>query len=315
MLLYHKSPSRSILIDNTSDATIAESYPSFLQAGISVVTPNKKAFSSSLSLWKDIFSSSLNPPPSYPPTQETAHIPQKGKGGFIYHEATVGAGLPILNTLTDLLATEDKIHKIEGVFSGTMSYLFNTFAPAHSDPSGSKPPPKWSEAVRVAKEGGFTEPDPRDDLNGADVARKLVILARLIGPPLPYVEGIDSFPVQSLIPPELASPDLSTSDFLAQLPKFDTRMEDIKKSAKAKGKIIRFVGRIDVDKREVKVGMEEFDKDAPVAGLKHTDNIVSFHTERYKERPLVVQGGGAGGEVTAMGVTADLLRIIHRMGD
>ena len=309
VLLYHKSPNRSILVDNTSSEDVAKAYPSFLKAGVSVVTPNKKAFSSELPLWKDIFASCSNPPPTLP--RNLLNPNASTKGGFIYHEATVGAGLPILTTLTDLLATGDRIHRIEGVFSGTMSYLFNTFAPVGGD---TKSLPKWSATVLEAKRQGYTEPDPRDDLNGADVARKLTILARLCGPPLPYIEDIHAFPVQSLIPAELASCK-SADEFLARLPDFDDQMEKIRDDAVKQGKIVRFVGKIDVDRGEVKVGLEAFGKDEPVAVLRGSDNIVAFHTERYSDRPLVVQGGGAGGAVTAMGVTADLLRLMQRLGN
>ena len=168
------------MIDNTSSQNIAESYPSFLSKGISVVTPNKKAFSSSWSLWKDIFAATRSQ--------------VRPNHGLIYHESSVGAGLPVISTLRDLIETGDEVQKIEGVFSGTMSFLFNSFAPLEGHGG------KWSDEVRKAKEMGFTEPDPRDDLNGLDVARKLVILARLAGL---QIESTSSFPVQSLIPKEL----------------------------------------------------------------------------------------------------------------
>ena len=300
VLLYHNSPRRSVVIDNTSNEDVARSYPSFLKAGISVVTPNKKAFSGDLSLWQDIQSSSAN---------STSSPPSK-TGGYIFHEATVGAGLPILTTLKDLVLTGDQIHKIEGVFSGTMSYLFNTFAPYPPR----KDSPKWSATVKVAAEQGYTEPDPRDDLNGADVARKLTILARICSTDkFPPVKGIDSFPVQSLIPKSLESSP-TPQDFLSKLPEFDKDMDKIKNDAEAQGKVVRFVGKIDVIKGEVKVGLESFEPGHPIAGLTGADNLVAFHTERYSSSPLVVQGGGAGGAVTAMGVAADFIRVLQRIG-
>ena len=304
LLRYH-DPHRSIFVDNTSDSDIPKFYPAILKAGISVVTPNKKGFSGGHPLWEDIFSSCANTPPLYTPHDNPTATPNRGS---IYHESTVGAGLPILSTLTDLLATGDKIRRIEGVFSGTMSYLFNTFAPITSGSST----PNWSTTVLAAKEAGYTEPDPRDDLNGVDVARKLIILARLCGPAVFAIASLDSLPVQSLIPDELNSCS-SGDEFLARLPQFDQQMEKIKAEAASKGSVIRYVGKIDVEKKEIKVGLESFTPGSPIASLQGSDNLVAFYTDRYPERPLVVQGAGAGGAVTAMGVSADVLRCIQRM--
>ncbi|KAL4868880.1 homoserine dehydrogenase [Aspergillus spectabilis] len=285
------APGRSILVDNTSDPALASSYPVFLKKGISIVTPNKKGFSSDLGLWKDIFASA-----------------KEGKA-LVYHESTVGAGLPVISTLRDLVATGDEVTRIEGVFSGTLSFLFNTFAPA-SGSSGAK----WSEVVAQAKELGYTEPDPRDDLNGMDVARKLTILARIAGLD---VQSPDSFPIESLIPKELASLPSSAEgikEFMTRLPEFDAQMTEIKESAEKAGKVVRFVGSVDVGKKEVRVGLQQFDKDSAIAGLKGSDNIISFYTRRYGSNPLIIQGAGAGGDVTAMGVTADLLKVLERLG-
>lgn len=286
------APGRAILVDNTSDPALASSYPVFLRKGISVVTPNKKGFSSDLSLWKDIFGAAA-----------------EGKA-LVYHESTVGAGLPVISSLKDLVATGDQITRIEGVFSGTLSFLFNTFAPVSGGAGASA---KWSEVVAQAKELGYTEPDPRDDLNGMDVARKLTILARIAGLD---VQGPDSFPIESLIPNELASLP-STSDgitqFMTRLPEFDGQMSAIKDGAEKQGKVVRYVGSVDTAKKEVRVGLQYFDKDSAIAGLKGSDNIISFYTERYGPNPLIVQGAGAGGDVTAMGVTADLLKVLERL--
>ncbi|KAL8825005.1 MAG: hypothetical protein Q9170_007966 [Blastenia crenularia] len=281
------APGKCILVDNTSNMDVASSYPSFLKKGISVVTPNKKAFSSDLGLWQAIFE---------------AAYPSNGQGGLIYHESSVGAGLPVISTLKDLVDTGDEVQKIEGVFSGTMSFLFNNFAPVEGKGG------KWSEEVRKAKDAGFTEPDPRDDLNGLDVARKLVILARITGL---QVESTSAFPVQSLIPKKLEVCS-SGDEFLEKLPEFDGEMEKVKDEAEKKGRIVRFVGSIDVQSKQVKVGLEEYEKGHPIAGLKGSDNIISFYTKRYGSNPLIVQGAGAGGEVTAMGVTADLIRVLQR---
>ncbi|KAI3001793.1 hypothetical protein CBS147346_6196 [Aspergillus niger] len=285
------APGRSILVDNTSDPALAASYPIFLRKGISIVTPNKKGFSSDLSLWKDIFASAAQ------------------GNALVYHESTVGAGLPVISTLRDLVATGDEVTRIEGVFSGTLSFLFNTFAPVGGAGAGRK----WSEVVAEAKELGYTEPDPRDDLNGMDVARKLTILARIAGL---EVQAPDAFPVESLIPEELRGLDGSAEGaktFMERLAEFDGQMTEIKESAEKEGKVVRYVGSVDVGKKEVRVGLQRFDKDSAIAGLKGSDNIISFYTKRYGSNPLIVQGAGAGGDVTAMGVSADLVKVVQRL--
>lgn len=219
---------------------------------------------------------------------------------MVYHESSVGAGLPVISTLKDLVATGDRVTRIEGVFSGTMSYLFNTFSPVSNDSAES-----WSQIVAKAKKAGFTEPDPRDDLNGMDVARKLTILARLAGL---KVEGPSSFPVQSLIPKELESAS-SADDFMSKLPNHDQDMETYKKEAKTADKVVRYIGSVDVGSGAVKVGLQMVDRGSPTANLKGSDNLICFYTQRYGANPLVVQGAGAGAEVTAMGVTADLIKV------
>lgn len=278
-----KAPGKAIIVDNTSSQDVADAYPTALKAGISVVTPNKKAFSGSYKLWQDIFRAAA------------------ASGAKVYHESSVGAGLPVISTLKDLVETGDEITKIEGVFSGTMSFLFNSFAPV-SGGGG-----KWSCEVKKAKELGYTEPDPRDDLNGLDVARKLTILARLAGLP---VESPTSFPVESLIPEELVSCS-SGDEFLEKLPLFDHQMDE--KKASVGNKVLRFVGSIDVATKSVKVGLQSFEPSHPIAALKGSDNIISFYTKRYGSNALIVQGAGAGGDVTAMGVTADLIKIISQI--
>jgi len=279
------APSKVILVDNTSSQDVADSYPAFLSKGISIVTPNKKAFSGSYKLWQDIFSAAAS------------------SGAKVYHESSVGAGLPVISSLKDLIETGDEVTKIEGVFSGTMSFLFNSFAPTEG--SGGK----WSAEVKKAKELGYTEPDPRDDLNGLDVARKLTILARLAGL---EIESPTSFPVQSLIPKELENV-ASGDEFLQKLPEFDSQMEETKVAAEKEGKVVRFVGSIDMVKKEVKVGLEKFGRSHPIAALKGSDNIISFYTKRYGANPLIIQGAGAGGDVTAMGVTGDLIKVLERL--
>ena len=204
------------------------------------------------------------------------------EGGFLYHESSVGAGLPVISTLNDLVDTGDKILKIEGAFSGTMSFLLNSFAPVDGEGG------KWSQEVKKAKELGYTEPDPRDDLNGVDVARKLVILARIGGL---EIESTSAFPVESLIPKELES--VATGDeFLNRLGEFDDKLENVKEEAKKEGKVVRYVGSIDFEKKQLRVGLEKFEKGHPIAALKGSDNIISFYTKRYGSNPLIIQGAG-----------------------
>ena len=262
------APGKCVLIDNTSNQDVANSYPSFLRKGISVVTPNKKGFSGSLGLWEDIL--------------DCAYSPSKPGRGLIYHESSVGAGLPVISTLKDLVETGDQITRIEGIFSGTMSFLFNSFAPTEGTGG------QWSAEVGKAKNAGYTEPDPRDDLNGLDVARKLVILARLAGL---KIESTSSFPVQSLIPKALESVQ-SADEFMLRLPEFDNEMEGLKQDAEKEGKVVRFVGSIDVQREAVKVGLEKYEKNHPIAVLKGSDNIISFYTKRYGSSPLIIQGAG-----------------------
>ncbi|KAF1947833.1 hypothetical protein EJ02DRAFT_391135 [Clathrospora elynae] len=281
-----KAPGKVVLVDNTSNQDVADSYPTFLQKGISIVTPNKKAFSGSYDLWKHIFDAASN---------------GNGTGGYVFHESSVGAGLPVISTLKDLVETGDEVVKIEGVFSGTMSFLFNSFQPLGGGGG------KFSAEVKSAKDKGYTEPDARDDLNGLDVARKLTILARLAGL---KVESPTSFPVQSLIPKELESCS-SGDEFLERLPEFDDQMAKLKTDAEKEGKVIRFVGSVDVPNNKVKVGLEKFDTSHPIAALKGSDNIIAFYTKRYGDNPLIIQGAGAGGDVTAMGVTADLIKVLR----
>lgn len=290
-LLYYliKSPNPVILVDNTSNETLANSYPSFIKNGISIATPNKKAFSSDLKLWNEIFNSKAE---------------NNNKRGLVYHEATVGAGLPLIGTINDLIQTGDKVEKIEGILSGTLSYIFNQFSTA--DDSAEKKP--FSEIVKVAKELGYTEPDPRDDLNGLDVARKVTILSRISGN---LVESPTSFPVQSLIPKDLESIE-SSDEFMSKLPNYDDEMATLNNNAFKNGKVLRFVGSADLVNDSVKVSVEEYPFDHPFASLKGSANVISIKTNRYQD-PLIIQGAGAGAEVTAAGVLADLIKIGQRL--
>ncbi|CCE65374.1 hypothetical protein TPHA_0L00170 [Tetrapisispora phaffii CBS 4417] len=272
-----------ILVDNTSNAQVAATYTKLVENGISIATPNKKAFSSDLDTWNRLFSG------------------KPGKG-FVYHEATVGAGLPILAPLREFIQTGDEVEKIEGIFSGTLSYIFNEFS------TSSQNDVKFSDVVKVAKQLGYTEPDPRDDLNGLDVARKVTIVARISGL---QVKSVDSFPVQSLIPKPLESV-ASVDEFLAKLSEYDGDLSKLKEEAAKEGKVLRFIGKVDVPTNTVSVGIEKYDASHPFASLKGSDNVISIKTKRYTN-PVIIQGAGAGADVTAAGVLGDVIKIAQRV--
>lgn len=283
---------RVALVDNTSSEDVAGLYPSWLEKGIHVVTPNKKAFSGDIGLYQKIVSAS------------------KTVGTRYLNESTVGAGLPVINTLKELVATGDKVIKIEGVFSGTMSYIFNEFSTGNPDG------PTFSSVVKAAREKGYTEPHPADDLNGFDVARKLTILSRTISTysirptALPELQSFRAVQTSSLVPLPLEG--IATGDeFMSRLPEFDGEFSKLREEASGEGKVLRFVGVVDAVKGQVKAGLEKYPVDHPFStSLGGSDNIIMFHTERYSPRPLIVQGAGAGAAVTAMGVLGDLLKLV-----
>jgi aspartokinase/homoserine dehydrogenase 1 len=243
------------------------------------VTPNKKAPSGPLAAYDQL------------------HEVRRNHNTRFLYETTVGAALPIIGTLRDLRETGDEIRSIEGIFSGTLAYLFNTW-------DGSQP---FSAVVRAAKAMGYTEPDPRDDLSGMDVARKLIILGREMGLRLELTDVA----VESLVPPALAG--CTVEEFLERLGEFDDGMLDRLTSARRQGQVMRYVASVDADGR-TQVGLVELPATHPFANIALTDNIVRFQTARYDRNPLIVQGPGAGPAVTAAGVFADLLRICAYLG-
>ena len=267
------APGHAVLVDNTSDQHLAGRYADFLTRGISVVTPNKKAFSGPQFLWDSIHAATRGP-----------------SGALVYHESTVGAGLPVLSTLRDLVLTGDRVKCIEGVFSGTMSFLFNQFMPGAGAPGAEAP--KWSAIVAQAKERGYTEPDPREDLNGLDVARKLVILARAAGA---KVESTSAFPVKSLIPGPLESVG-SADEFLGRLSEFDGEMETLRANAEKEGKVLRYCARMvrseGQEGAELEVKVDGVAKGSPLANLEGADNLFCFYTKRYGDTPLIIRGAG-----------------------
>lgn len=265
----------TVLVDCTASEAVAQHYEEWLERGIHVVTPNKRANTGTWGRYQALKEASRGARPD-----------------FLY-ETTVGAGLPIIQTLANLTETGDRVHHVEGILSGTLSYLFNAF-------DGDRP---FSDILTQAKAEGFTEPDPRDDLSGMDVARKVVILAREMGVPL----ALDDVQVEGLVPDALV--EGSVNEFLERLPQHDDTMTDILRTAQAEGKVLRFVGRVERD-GTASVRLRRYPADHAFARISHTDNIVRFQTDRYEENPLIVQGPGAGPQVTAAGVFSDLLRLI-----
>ena len=270
----------AIIIDCSASAAVAERYPEWLAAGIHVVTPNKKANSASMEFY-----------------QRLRDARRQGGAHYLY-EATVGAGLPVMQTVRDLRETGDDIVRIEGILSGTLAYLFNVW-------DGTEP---FSSIVRAAKAKGYTEPDPRDDLSGTDVARKLIILGREMGLQL----ELKDVKLESLVPAALSG--CSAQEFLDRLPEFDAPMLARLKQARQAGRVLRYVGSLDASSGVASVGLVELERSHAFANIALTDNIVRFVTSRYNENPLMVQGPGAGPAVTAAGVFADLLRVCAYLG-
>jgi len=268
-----------VIIDCTADAGIGQRYADWLAAGVHVVTPNKKANS--------------GPMEAYRALREAG----RRSGAHFLYEANVGAGLPVIMTLRDLRETGDEIRSIEGIFSGTLAYLFNIY-------DGSTP---FSQIVRDAKARGFTEPDPREDLSGMDVARKLIILGREMGLTL----ELEDVEVESLVPDALR--DCSIEAYLERLPEFDGDMQRLLEDAKGAGRVLRYVGRLTAEGRAT-VGVAHLERSHSFASMALTDNIVRFQTARYCDNPLIVQGPGAGPAVTAGGVFGDLLRLAAYLG-
>ncbi|KAG6738721.1 hypothetical protein POTOM_058343 [Populus tomentosa] len=316
----------TVLVDCTADSSVASCYHDWLRRGIHVITPNKKANSGPLD--QSYFSLSLTEVFEYSKLRAL----QRQSYTHYFYEATVGAGLPIISTLRGLLETGDKILRIEGIFSGTLSYIFNNFIGTRA----------FSDVVAEAKQAGYTEPDPRDDLSGTDVARKVIILARESGLKL----ELSDIPVQSLVPQPLRA-SASVEEYMQRLPQFDSEMARERQEAEDAGDVndryglighlalslgvlstncnakwslagqvyvLRYVGVVDAVSEEGRVELRRYKKDHPFAQLSGSDNIIAFTTTRYKEQPLIVRGPGAGAQVTAGGIFSDILRLASYLG-
>ncbi|MGE5399644.1 MAG: bifunctional aspartate kinase/homoserine dehydrogenase I [Ignavibacteriales bacterium] len=264
----------SVFIDCTASEEVTGRYDEILTSGISVVTPNKKANSREFEYFLKLKNAS-----------------QKN-GARFYYETNVGAGLPVISTLTDLVSSGDKVLKIEGVLSGTLSYIFNSF-------SGEKP---FSSIVAEAREKGFTEPDPREDLNGRDVARKLLILSRVAG----FKLELNDINIENLVPEELRS-GCTKEEFMKRLNQWDEEFGKRQADALLNGKVLRYIAKYEHGAAEVR--LQEVDSSHPFYSLSGSDNIISFTTLRYNLHPMVIKGPGAGAAVTAAGVFADIIKV------
>jgi aspartokinase/homoserine dehydrogenase 1 len=263
-----------VFADNTASLKPIEFYQEIFSSNISIVTCNKIGNSSGYAQYK-LF-------------KDTARI----HGVDYFYETNVGAGLPIVRTLKDLMVSGDRILSIEAILSGTISYIFNNY----------KGNVTFHDIVKQAQEKGYTEPDPRDDLKGTDFMRKMLILARDAGYPL----EAEDVHIESMLPQ--ACIDAQTVDeFYAELKKEDAFFENLKREAEEGRKVLRYIAKLENGKATINLLM--VDDTHPFYALSGSDNIISFTTDRYKERPMVVKGPGAGAEVTAAGVFADIVNV------
>ena len=266
-----------VIIDCTTSPEIAGSYERYLLDGFNVVTPNKKANTGTMDYYRALRRASL-----------------LTRRKFLY-ETNVGAGLPVIENLQNLIRAGDRLLHFEGILSGSLSYIFGKLDEGLS----------FSEATKTAKEKGFTEPDPRDDLNGMDVARKLLILARESG----FVLDLDDVDCQPALPPGFDASG-SAEDFMKRLPEADAWFREQAEKAKAEGKVLRYVGQID-ENGHCRVSILPVDEKNALYRVKDGENALSFITNYYQPIPLVLRGYGAGTQVTAAGVFADVLRTLN----
>jgi aspartokinase/homoserine dehydrogenase 1 len=266
----------SVVVDCTASQALVPHYADILGSSISIVTPNKKANAGPRALYEHLHQAAL---------KHNVH--------FLY-ETNVGAGLPIINTINDLVAGGDRILRIDGVLSGTLSYLFNSYAGGGV----------FSEIVRDAQKRGYTEPDPRDDLNGLDVGRKLLILAREAGYPLEF----RSIRVKPLLPRSVLNAR-TIPEFFVKLRGVDATYARARESAAREGKVLRYIASFAEGKGNV--SLQRVGPDHPSYHLSGSDILIALTTENCRDHPIVIRGPGAGADVTATGVFADIIRISH----
>ncbi|RDV16940.1 bifunctional aspartate kinase/homoserine dehydrogenase I [Pontibacter diazotrophicus] len=263
-----------VLADNTASPAPISFYEEVFRSNISIVTCNKIGNSSDYQQYKNFKDTALQ------------------HGVDFYYETNVGAGLPIVRTLKDLMMSGDRVLRIEAILSGTISFIFNNF----------KGNASFHDVVKLAQEKGFTEPDPRDDLSGLDFMRKMLILARDAGYPL---EASD-VQIENILPPSCLQA-ANVPEFYAELKAAEAYFVQMKEKAEKSGSVLRYIGSL--EDGQVKISLQMVDESHPFYTLSGSDNIISFTTDRYKERPMVVKGPGAGAEVTAAGVFADIVNV------
>lgn len=264
---------KTIFVDITASPEISRTYTEYFKAGVSVVAANKIANTEDYQEFSTLRKTSMD------------------HNVFFRYETNVGAGLPVIRTLKSLMDTGDKILRIEAVLSGTLSYIFNSFR---------KDGLSFSKVIREAQVKGFTEPDPRNDLNGLDFARKLLILMRECGEKV----NLSHIYIEPIFPIDCFSAE-SVEDFYSVLEKYDRDFDQLINKVLESGKVLRYVGTYNNGKG--KIELKQLPPDHPFAGLKGSDNCVVFTTERYRENPLVIQGPGAGVKVTAAGLVHELI--------
>ena len=266
--------SNSVFVDCTASQEVAEVYERVLEAKVGIVTPNKKANSGSLEQYRKL--------------KKLAYR----RGVKFLYETNVAAGLPVINTLQDLILSGDKVIRIEAVLSGSMNFIFSEFEKGMP----------FSEVVRLAKEKGYTEPDPRDDLSGMDVGRKILILGREAEQDLHF----EDISIQSMVPEDCReTKDVET--FFEKLRAHDGEFNQMLQKAQSEGKKLRFMASLENGK--AKVGLNALDSNHPFYSLKGSDNMILLTTERYHDFPMIIRGPGAGADVTAAGVFADVIRL------
>jgi aspartokinase/homoserine dehydrogenase 1 len=264
----------SIFVDITANENVSKLYEQFLRQNVAVVTCNKIACSS-----------------AYANYQNLKNLSRKYNAPFLF-ETNVGAGLPIIDTVKNLIASGDKVHKIQAVLSGSLNFIFNNFGPNYS----------FHDVVKEAGVQGFTEPDPKIDLSGVDVARKILILIRESG----YQMEIEDIENLSFLPEECMK-TTNNEDFFKSLLTNASHFEQLLKEANEKESRLKFVAQFENGKANV--GLQFIAKDHPFYNLEGKDNIVLFYTDRYVDQPLLIKGAGAGAAVTASGIFADVIRI------